>query len=144
MYISLRTALEHISVETTIDGWVKPHALVVTKLVMWERISQQVRGTKTWIWQRQNRSWKYQKWDEQDMEKEGNKKYIKWRRDHFTQWVKWSHFIKLNKKIDVWDWYLQVISYISSIQIEALKKTNQHKEICKIERKVQGQNHKFL
>ena len=42
MDISLRTTLEHILVETTVDGWVKLNALVVTKLVMWEKISQQV------------------------------------------------------------------------------------------------------
>ena len=41
MDTSLRIALEHISKEITVDGWVKLHALVVTKLVMWERISQQ-------------------------------------------------------------------------------------------------------
>ena len=40
MDISLKTKLEHVLVETTIDGWVKPHALVVTKMVMLERISQ--------------------------------------------------------------------------------------------------------
>ena len=34
---------------------------------------------------------------------------------------------------------LQAISYIRSIHIEALKKTNQHEERCKTERKVQGQ-----
>ena len=41
MDISLRTTLEHISEELIVDGWVKLHALVVTKLVMWERIAQQ-------------------------------------------------------------------------------------------------------
>ena len=41
MDTSLKIALEHISEEITLDGWVKLHALVVTKLVMWERISQQ-------------------------------------------------------------------------------------------------------
>ena len=41
MDTSLRIALQHILEEITVDGWVKLHALVVTKLVMWERISQQ-------------------------------------------------------------------------------------------------------
>ena len=40
MDISLRTTLEHISVETIIVGWVKPHVLVVTRLVISERIFQ--------------------------------------------------------------------------------------------------------
>ena len=32
MDIFLRIALEHTSMVTTIDGWVKPHVLVVTRL----------------------------------------------------------------------------------------------------------------
>ena len=40
MDISSRTKLEHISVETIIDGWVKQHALVVIRLFMLERIVQ--------------------------------------------------------------------------------------------------------
>ena len=41
MDIYLRTALEHILEEIIVDGWAKLHALVVTKLVMWEKIAQQ-------------------------------------------------------------------------------------------------------
>ena len=37
----LRTTLEHILEEIIVDGWVKQHAFVVTKLVMWERTTQQ-------------------------------------------------------------------------------------------------------
>ena len=36
MDISLRTTFEHISVEIIIDGLVKPHVLVVTRLVISE------------------------------------------------------------------------------------------------------------
>ena len=47
------------------------------------------------------------------------------------------------QKEGMWDWYLQAISYLNSIQIKTLEKTNQHEERCKIERKFQGQNFKF-
>ena len=39
MDTSLRIALEHILEEITVDGWAKLHVLVVTKLVMWEKIA---------------------------------------------------------------------------------------------------------
>ena len=41
MDISLRIALEHTSVGTTIDGWAKLHALVVWRLVISISIAQQ-------------------------------------------------------------------------------------------------------
>ena len=41
MDTSLRTTLEHLLEEITVNGWVKLHALVVTKLVMLETIAQQ-------------------------------------------------------------------------------------------------------
>ena len=40
MEISLRTTLEHILVKSIIDGQVKPHFSVVTRLVISERIVQ--------------------------------------------------------------------------------------------------------
>ena len=44
MDISLRTALEHPSTETTIDGWVKLHALAIWRLAISASIVQQGQG----------------------------------------------------------------------------------------------------